>query len=36
VHFGATKDALSRYFNKFGAVLKVVILADANTGQTTG
>jgi RNA recognition motif-containing protein len=36
VHFGATKDALSRHFNKFGAVLKVIILADVNTGQPTG
>ncbi|KAJ4779801.1 Polyadenylate-binding protein 2 [Rhynchospora pubera] len=36
VHFGATKDALSRHFNKFGAVLKVIILTDVNTGQPTG
>ncbi|KAJ1700215.1 hypothetical protein LUZ63_008727 [Rhynchospora breviuscula] len=36
VHFGATKDALSRHFNKFGAVLKVIILTDVNAGQPTG
>jgi RNA recognition motif-containing protein len=36
VHFGATKDALSRHFNKFGAVLKVVIVTNAATGQPTG
>lgn len=36
VHFAATKDALSRHFNKFGEVLKVVIMTDATTGQPTG
>ncbi|XP_010913139.1 uncharacterized protein [Elaeis guineensis] len=36
VHFGATKDSLSRHFNKFGAVLKVIIVTDAATGQPTG
>ncbi|PON81343.1 Splicing factor-like protein [Trema orientale] len=36
VHFGATKDSLSRHFNKFGEVLKVVIITDAATGQPTG
>uniref|UniRef100_A0A6V7QX72 RRM domain-containing protein n=1 Tax=Ananas comosus var. bracteatus TaxID=296719 RepID=A0A6V7QX72_ANACO len=36
VHFAATKDALSRHFNKFGAVLKVIIVTDAATGQPTG
>ncbi|KAF3331100.1 Polyadenylate-binding protein 2 [Carex littledalei] len=36
VNFGATKDALSRHFNKFGAVLKVVIINDPTTGQPTG
>ncbi|XP_062115325.1 uncharacterized protein LOC133829613 [Humulus lupulus] len=36
VHFGATKDSLSRHFNKFGEVLKVVIVTDAATGQPTG
>lgn len=36
VHFGATKDSLSRHFNKFGDVLKVVILVDAATGQPKG
>uniref|UniRef100_A0A0D9X9I9 RRM domain-containing protein n=1 Tax=Leersia perrieri TaxID=77586 RepID=A0A0D9X9I9_9ORYZ len=36
VHFGATKDSLSRHFNQFGAVLKVVIVTNAATGQPTG
>ncbi|XP_023881866.2 protein gar2 [Quercus suber] len=36
VHFGASKDSLSRHFNKFGEVLKVVILTDAATGQPKG
>ncbi|WVZ80548.1 hypothetical protein U9M48_028016, partial [Paspalum notatum var. saurae] len=36
VHFAATKDSLSRHFNKFGAVLKVVIVTNAVTGQPTG
>ncbi|KAJ6670897.1 ZINC FINGER CCCH DOMAIN-CONTAINING PROTEIN 14 [Salix viminalis] len=36
VHFAATKDSLSRHFNKFGEVLKVVIVSDAATGQPTG
>lgn len=36
VHFAATKDSLSRHFNKFGEVLKVVIVTDATTGQPKG
>ena len=36
VHFAATKDGLSRHFNKFGEVLKVVIVTDAATGQPKG
>ncbi|KAJ0095083.1 hypothetical protein Patl1_17233 [Pistacia atlantica] len=36
VHFAATKDNLSRHFNKFGEVLKVVIVTDAATGQPKG
>ncbi|XP_019453421.1 PREDICTED: uncharacterized protein LOC109354999 [Lupinus angustifolius] len=36
VHFAATKDGLSRHFNKFGEVLKVVIVIDAATGQPKG
>ncbi|KAI5603778.1 hypothetical protein POPTR_001G269200v4 [Populus trichocarpa] len=36
VHFAATKDSLSRHFNKFGEVLKVVLVTDAATGQPTG
>uniref|UniRef100_A0ACD5UC00 Uncharacterized protein n=2 Tax=Avena sativa TaxID=4498 RepID=A0ACD5UC00_AVESA len=36
VHFGATKDALSRHFNKFGAILKTLIVSDGATGQPTG
>ncbi|KAL5214096.1 hypothetical protein ABZP36_003248 [Zizania latifolia] len=35
VHFAATKDALSRHFNKFGAVLKTLIVTDVS-GQPTG
>ncbi|CAD6263395.1 unnamed protein product [Miscanthus lutarioriparius] len=36
VHFGASKDALSRHFNMFGAVLKTHIVTDGVTGQSTG
>ncbi|CAI9103120.1 OLC1v1001561C1 [Oldenlandia corymbosa var. corymbosa] len=36
VHFAATKDSLSRHFNKSGGVLKVVILTDTATGQPKG
>ncbi|KAF8690162.1 hypothetical protein HU200_041403 [Digitaria exilis] len=36
VHFAATKDSLSRHFNQCGAVLKVVIVTNAATGQPTG
>ncbi|CAN1168925.1 Polyadenylate-binding protein 1 [Linum perenne] len=36
VHFAATKDSLSRHFNKFGEVLKVIILTDAATRQPKG
>ncbi|KAL5543432.1 hypothetical protein UlMin_007216 [Ulmus minor] len=36
VHFAATKDSLSRHFNKFGDVLKVVIITDPATGQPIG
>ncbi|KAJ6828293.1 nucleolin 1 [Iris pallida] len=36
VHFAATKDALSRHFNKSGEVLKVIIVTDAATGQPKG
>ncbi|KAD5802792.1 hypothetical protein E3N88_14152 [Mikania micrantha] len=36
VHFAATKDSLSRHFNKFGDVLKVVILTEPATGQPKG
>ncbi|KAJ7982192.1 Polyadenylate-binding protein 2 [Quillaja saponaria] len=36
VHFAATKDSLSRHFNKFGEVLKAIIVTDAATGQPTG
>ncbi|KGN58820.2 nucleolin 1 isoform X3 [Cucumis sativus] len=36
VHFAATKDSLSRHFNKFGEVLKVIIVTDATTGQPKG
>ncbi|XP_010257271.1 PREDICTED: protein gar2-like [Nelumbo nucifera] len=36
VHFAATKDTLSRHFNKCGEVLKVTIVTDAATGQPIG
>ncbi|KAF8703423.1 hypothetical protein HU200_032228 [Digitaria exilis] len=36
VHFGASKDALTRHFNKFGAVLKTLMVTDGITGQPTG
>uniref|UniRef100_A0A1D1Z1Z7 Polyadenylate-binding protein 2-A n=1 Tax=Anthurium amnicola TaxID=1678845 RepID=A0A1D1Z1Z7_9ARAE len=36
VHFAATKDTLSRHFNKFGEVLKVIIVTDVATGQPKG
>ncbi|XVF73644.1 hypothetical protein PTKIN_Ptkin12aG0218700 [Pterospermum kingtungense] len=36
VHFAAAKDSLSHHFNKFGEVLKVVIVTDAATGQPKG
>ncbi|XVE76700.1 hypothetical protein DITRI_Ditri13aG0002500 [Diplodiscus trichospermus] len=36
VHFAATKDSISQHFNKFGDVLKVVIVTDAATGQPKG
>ncbi|XP_004499869.1 uncharacterized protein [Cicer arietinum] len=36
VHFAATKDGLSRHFNKFGEVLKVIIVTDAATGLPKG
>ncbi|KAK1382754.1 putative PWI domain, nucleotide-binding alpha-beta plait domain-containing protein [Heracleum sosnowskyi] len=36
VHFAANKDSLSRHFNKFGDVLKVIIVTDAATGQPKG
>ncbi|XP_022152642.1 protein gar2 isoform X5 [Momordica charantia] len=36
VHFGATKDSLSRHFNKFGEIVKVIIVTDATTGQPKG
>lgn len=36
VHFAATKDSLSRHFNKFGEVVKVTIVTDATTGQPKG
>uniref|UniRef100_A0A1J3IAP3 Polyadenylate-binding protein 2 n=1 Tax=Noccaea caerulescens TaxID=107243 RepID=A0A1J3IAP3_NOCCA len=36
VHFGATKDSLSRHFNKFGEVLKAIIVTDPATGQPSG
>ncbi|KAG8064828.1 hypothetical protein GUJ93_ZPchr0004g40136 [Zizania palustris] len=35
VHFAATKDALSHHFNKFGAVLKTLIVTDVS-GQPIG
>ncbi|XP_061344166.1 nucleolin 1-like isoform X2 [Gastrolobium bilobum] len=36
VHFAASKDGLSRHFNTFGEVLKVIIVTDAPTGQPKG
>ncbi|XP_076929240.1 uncharacterized protein LOC143593513 [Bidens hawaiensis] len=36
VHFAATKDSLTRHFNKFGDVLKVLILTEPATGQPIG
>ncbi|KAG9150696.1 hypothetical protein Leryth_008147 [Lithospermum erythrorhizon] len=36
VHFAATKDNLSRHFNKCGEVLKVLILTDPATGLPKG
>ncbi|CAH8260233.1 unnamed protein product [Arabidopsis lyrata] len=36
VHFGATKDSLSRHFNKCGEVLKATIVTDPATGQPSG
>ncbi|XP_010499284.1 PREDICTED: protein gar2-like [Camelina sativa] len=36
VHFGATKDSLSRHFNKCGEVLKAIIVTDPATGQPSG
>ncbi|KAL0914768.1 hypothetical protein M5K25_015145 [Dendrobium thyrsiflorum] len=36
VHFAATKDTLSRHFNKFGEVLKVIIATDPATCQPIG
>lgn len=36
VHFASTKDGLSRHFNRFGEVLKVIIVTDAATGQPKG
>ncbi|CAL9220559.1 unnamed protein product [Arabidopsis halleri] len=36
VHFGATKDSLSRHFNKSGEVLKAIIVTDPATGQPSG
>ncbi|XP_058744136.1 uncharacterized protein LOC131616729 isoform X2 [Vicia villosa] len=36
VHFAATKDAICRHFNKFGEVLKAVIVTDSITGQPKG
>uniref|UniRef100_A0A7N0TQB3 RRM domain-containing protein n=1 Tax=Kalanchoe fedtschenkoi TaxID=63787 RepID=A0A7N0TQB3_KALFE len=36
VHFAASKESLSRHFSKFGQVLRVIILADAATGQPKG
>ncbi|XP_020553225.1 uncharacterized protein LOC105173472 isoform X1 [Sesamum indicum] len=36
VHFAATKDSLSLHFNKFGEVLKVIVLSDSTTGQPKG
>ena len=36
VHFAATKDSLSRHFNKFGEVLKAVIVTDPRLGNQVG
>ncbi|CAL5196309.1 unnamed protein product [Lathyrus oleraceus] len=36
VHFAANKDAICRHFNKFGEVLKAVIVTDSITGQPKG
>ncbi|GLT60718.1 hypothetical protein SLA2020_334740 [Shorea laevis] len=36
VHFAASKDNLSQHFNKFGEVLKVIMVTDAATGQPRG
>ncbi|KAK6143145.1 hypothetical protein DH2020_023493 [Rehmannia glutinosa] len=36
VHFAATKDSLSRHFNKFGEVQKIIILTDPASGQPKG
>ncbi|XP_076915080.1 uncharacterized protein LOC143574312 [Bidens hawaiensis] len=36
VHFAATKEGISRHFNKFGDVLKVIIVTEAATGQPKG
>lgn len=36
VHFAATRDSLSRHFNKFGEVSRVTILTDPATGQPKG
>ncbi|XP_076945305.1 uncharacterized protein LOC143616327 [Bidens hawaiensis] len=36
VHFAATKDSLTRHFNKFGDVSKVLILTEPATGQPIG
>ncbi|KAL3815062.1 hypothetical protein ACJIZ3_016330 [Penstemon smallii] len=36
VHFAATKDSLSRHFNRFGEVLKVIILTDPASSQPKG
>eukprot|EP01018_Ginkgo_biloba_P033105 Gb_00579 [translate_table: standard] len=36
VHFAATKETLSKHFNRCGDVVKVIILTDAATGQPKG
>ncbi|XP_020592819.1 uncharacterized protein LOC110033243 isoform X2 [Phalaenopsis equestris] len=36
VHFAATKDTLSRHFNKFGEVLKVIIVTNPATCHPIG
>ncbi|XP_074308432.1 uncharacterized protein LOC141643259 isoform X1 [Silene latifolia] len=36
VHFAATTDTLSRHFNKFGEVLKVIVSTDVATGHPKG